>query len=96
MKGRFTTPAASSRCDYFRPVTVDDVIRQVAFVSHTGTSSQSSDHHFLLEDGTQVAAVRITRVVVDGETGKPAPIQRVLDEAPDSDLAQFLRAAAER
>jgi acyl-CoA thioesterase FadM len=96
MTERFVTPAVSSRCDYFHPVTLDDRIRQVAFLSHIGTSSQSSDHHFLLEDGMQVATVRITRAIIDVGTRASVPIETVLREASDSHLARFLRAAAER
>jgi acyl-CoA thioesterase FadM len=93
---RFVTPAVSSRCDYFHPVTVDDRIRQVVFVSHLGRSSHTSDHHFLLEDGTQAATVRITRATIDAQTRTTVPIAAVFREAPNSHLARFLRAAGER
>lgn len=89
---RFVTPAVSSRCDYFRPVTVDDLVRQVAFISHSGGSAQTSQHHFLNEDGEQVATVEIVRVVIDAGTREKVAIERVLEEAPDSGLARVLRA----
>lgn len=88
----FVTPAVSSRCDYFRPIMVDDMVRQVAFVSHTGASSQTSQHHFLNEAGEQVATVEIVRVVIEAATGEKTAIQRVLTEVPDSHLARILRA----
>ena len=96
MSERFVTPAVSSRCDYFCPVTLDDRVRQIAFLSHIGTSSQSSDHHFLLETGVQVATVRVTRAVMDAETRRSVPIETVLRDAPDSHLARFLGAARDR
>jgi YbgC/YbaW family acyl-CoA thioester hydrolase len=96
MTERFVTPAVSSRCDYFQPATLDDRIRQVATVSRIGTSSQSSDHHFLLEDGIQLATVRITRAIVNAETRETASVETVLRETPDSHLARFLRAARVR
>jgi acyl-CoA thioesterase FadM len=96
MSERYVTPAVSSRCDYFHPVALDDRIRQVAFLANIGTSSQSSDHHFLLENGVQVATVRITRAIMDAETRLPVPIETVLRETPESHLACFLRAAGER
>ena len=53
--------AVSTRCDYFAEVNVDDNLRQVSFISHTGQSSTTSEHHFLNEDGVQVATVQIVR-----------------------------------
>lgn len=92
-ESRFATPAVSSRCDYFRPITVDQRFRQVVYVSRTGPSSHATDHHFLLEDGTQTATVRITRATIDASTGEKATIAAVLAEEPESHLARFLRAA---
>lgn len=92
---RFVTPAVSSRCDYFHPVTVDELVRQVAFISHTGGSAQASQHHFLNEAGEQLATVEIVRVVIDAESRQKVPIERVLSEASDSHLAKVLRAGIE-
>ncbi len=89
---RFVTPTVSSRCDYFSSVTVDDLLRQVTFIAHSGNSSQTSAHHFLKEDGTQAATVQIVRAVVDAETRRKASIRQVLEETPDSNLAKVLRA----
>lgn len=89
---RFVTPAVSSRCDYFNSVRVDDLVRQITFISHTGTSSQTSEHHFLKEDGSQAATVQIVRAVIDAETRRKASIEQVLNETPDSNLAKLLGA----
>lgn len=89
---RFTTPAVSSRCDHFAAVEVDDVLRQVTFISQTGTSSTTSEHHFLNDAGEQVATVVLVRAILDAHTGHGATIARVLAEAPDSILAKILRA----
>ena len=93
MGERFVTPAVSSRCDYFHAVTLDDRVRQLAFLSHAGSTSTASDHHFLLEDGTQAATVRITRATIDVETRESVTLERVLQDAPESHFARFLRAA---
>lgn len=90
---RFVTPAASSRCDYFAPVRVDDNIRQVAFFTQSGVSSQTTQHHFLNEEGVQVASVEVVRVVVDVETQQKVSLARVLEETPKSNLARVIRAA---
>lgn len=89
---RFTTPAVSTRCDYFAAVMVDERLRQVSFISHTGQSSTVSEHHFLNEDGVQVATVQLVRAICDTKTGGKATIAQVLAEAPESILARVLRA----
>ena len=91
MSERFVTPAVSSRCDYVAPVRLDDLIRQVAFVSHIGNRSFTSDHHFLREDGEQAAVVRITRAIIDRASWKTVAIGEVIERAPGSNLARFLK-----
>lgn len=93
---RFVTPAVSSRCDYFQPVRVDDRIRQVAFFSESGTSAQTSQHHFLNESAEQVATVEVVRVVIEAETRRKVTIEEVIAAAPESSLARLLRTVSER